>query len=283
MVRTCSLLKMLNGGKNFHIRSIFLLFIGLGCSADETVPQVKNCRIGEMYFSTPQRYSYMFGYNDDGTLKSITSPNYTSRLDYKDGRVNTIELLVGGNREVITFEYPSENEITWTSSKQYNGVTRQYYLYHTGDKVDSLKVVDPENLPLQEYAEYRSKVTYTNNNVVSIYSSSECCTNNFKNIENDNGLNPVTLLRQSTGVFNGYDILGYEFFGFMPEMLSLNNPTRYIQEYTQINETGTSTRNMVREFEYTYAQQGSYPIELSQYVDGTLNGSTYHFVYENCN
>lgn len=259
--------------------STLLFFLIIGCSKDDDGPVIKNCRIREMFFETTTRYAYIFDYHDDGKLKSVTSPNYTSTWDYIDGQVATITLSLGNDRETISFEYPSANLITWTSSKQFNGVTRQFYLYRHGDQVDSLKVIDPENLPLQQYEEFHSKVSYSNNNVANIYSWSKCCTYNLTDIEYDNGLNPATLLRKSTGVFTGSDMLGYNFFGFTPEVLSVNNPIRYIQAYTQSG--GIATTRQI-EFQYTYSKQGGYPIALSEFVDGNLNGSAYHFVYENC-
>lgn len=247
---------------------LIVLTLPLGCDDDSDNPVVKNCRIKEMYFDSPNNYTFKFQYNKDGTLNSITTPNISFSYTYENGKLNTIAANSGGNVVTLTYEYPTDKLITWTSSSGNNRINK---LYHTGDKVDSLIVIDtPIGAPSVEFYSYPK---YTGNNVESVNSSGGCCVYDISEVEYDNGKNPATLLRKSVGAFTGMDILGYEFFRFTPDQLSENNPTRYKM---------TGSYNALVEFEYTYATQGSYPLTVSKYYDGNLDGFVVNFVYENC-
>ena len=252
------------------LRTFYLLVVlalPFGCDDDPDGPVVKNCRIKEMYHDTPSNYTFKFHYNSDGTLNSITSPKVSMRYNYENGKIKTI---VGeGSMGTVTYEYPTDKLITWTSSSfDY----RIYKLYHTGDKADSM-IVNDEAQNGQPALEFHSYPNYVANNVESVNSSGGCCVYYIGDVEYDNGLNPASLLRKSVGAFTGQYIMGYEFFSFRPDQLSENNPTRY---------KISGSYNALVEFEYTYATQGSYPLTLTQYNDGMLNGSTVNFVYENC-
>jgi len=246
---------------------IVLLFI-FGCDDDSEDPVVKNCRIKEMYHDGPSQYTYKFHYNNDGSLNSIASPNISWSYEYQNGKLKTIVVKTASNVGTVTYQYPTDKLITWTSSSADN---RIYKLYHTGDKVDSMIVSDAPTgqTPLEFY----SYPTYVANNVQTVNSGGGCCVYDIADVEYDNGLNPATLLRKSTGAFTGQDMMAYEFFNFSPDQLSENNPTRYKM---------SGSNSALFEFEYTYAKQGSYPLTVSEYYDGTLNGMTTNFVYEHC-
>ncbi len=253
-------------------RTFFLLLVlvlPFGCDDDSDDNAVKNCRIKEIYFDAPGNYTYTFHYNGDGTLNSITSPNVSMSYSYENGKLKTIVQDIGGNLGTLTYEYPTDKLITWTSSSlDY----RIYKLYHTGDKADSM-IVNDDAQNGQPALEFHSYPEYVGNNVKTVNSNGGCCVSYIEDVEYDNGLNPVSLMRKSVGAFTGQDIMNYEFFSFRPDQLSENNPTRY---------TMSGSYNALVEFEYTYATQGSYPLTLSQYYDGTLSGFKFNFVYENC-
>jgi len=247
---------------------LIVLALPFACDDDSDGPVVKNCRIKEMYYDDVSNYTFQFHYNSDGTLNSITSPNLLSRYKYENGKLKTIVRNIVGNVETLTYNYPTDKLITWTSSSMDN---RIYKLYYTGDKADSMIVNDAQTG--QPSLDFYSYPKYVANNVKTVNSSGGCCVYYIGDVEYDNGLNPASLLRKSVGAFTGQDMMVYEFFSFRPDQLSENNPTRYKM---------SGSYNALVEFEYTYATQGSYPLTISQYYDGDLNGFTTNFVYENC-
>lgn len=234
--------------------------------ADE--PAVRNCRIKEMVVDSPDPYIYRFRYNSDGTLKSVTSPNYSADYKYEGGRLKTISIDIVGSRKVISYEYPAERLMTWTSTATEN---RIYNLYHTSGKIDSLIVTDaPDGQPRTDFHSYP---VYSGNNVSAVHSGGGCCVYEISEVEYDNGRNPASLLRASTGVFTGRDLFSYEYFDFAPEQLAENNPARY-------DISGSYNRSV--SFMYSYATQGSYPLRIAKYYDGNLDNYGYNFVYEHC-
>lgn len=256
------------------ILNFFVLL--LSCSTDDG-ETIRNCRIKEMYhlYGNGQRYTFSFQYDRLGRLNKINSPNQTLTYKYSQDKLEYITITNLNGISTVKFEYPSTNLTRWkyTQSSPFPSL-REYSVYHKNNLVDSLLVIDPEN-ENQTYNEYPSWVTYNDNNVSKILTFTPCCKLEIKEIEYDNGLNPALLLMQSTGIYTGYYFRDYYFLNFTPEMLSINNVSRYAEI-----RSSDFTNELVREFRYTYGFT-QYPIEIEEIVNGQSNGKTF-FVYDNC-
>lgn len=267
----------------FFAKIVLLLICVIGCD-QENGPETKSCRIKEMSLGNGTQYTFTFNYRRDGKLNSITTPNGKFLYEYDDqNRIKKITTQFGANDQVVEYEYPQANVTKWTSSMFDADTPVEFYLYHNGDKADSLKVIYPEK-EQQPFTIFRSNPSYLAQNIKGIVNTSDPCCNDYtiEGIEYDEGLNPQFLMRQSTGAFAGYDILNYIFFGFYPQNLSYNNVTRYTMKTVSHTGTSYSFRTQYLTFEYAYSAAGSYPDQITAYVDGSMNGSPVNFVYENC-
>lgn len=271
--------------KSFLVVCFAILFSGsiLSCSEDDEESEPVSCRISEMYFVNPP-YSFKFSYHSNGKLDKVSSPNFNLIFHFQGGRVDkVVGESKGSADEILTYEYPKDGMARMTSSLLVNGMIRLYEIFYTGDKLDSVILTDPAN-PSTGDPEFKIvwRFSYINRNVSMITSASPFYIDTIRNIQYDNGLNVASLLRESTGLFNGSDILSFAPFGPMPEQLSFNNPVSYdFDRYSKADDFQFKYTTYYV-FEYEYPKEPSYPIELSKYFNGNLSGSKYHFVYEGC-
>jgi hypothetical protein len=255
----------------------------LSCSGDDGESGPVNCRIKEMYFVDPS-YSFKFSYQSNGELKKISSPNVSQTFQFQDGRVNKVIIeSTGSDDEILSYSYPKEGMATMTSSVPVNGMTRLYEIFYTGDQLDSVKLTDPAN-PNTGDPELKIswRYTYIEGNVSMITSVSPSYIDTIRNIQYDDGLNASSLLRQSTGLFSGGDILLFAPFGPRPEQLSFNNPATYDYDRYSKADDFKSKVTFHYSFEYEYPKAPSHPIELSNYVNANFSGTKYYFIYEGC-
>lgn len=260
---------------------IFFIVTVLFCCSEDNLEIVQNCRIKELLMAN--EYSYSFSYYNDGRLKSITSPDYSSLFEYSNEKLTKVNIVNNEIVETVTLLYPSDTVVIWGGTFYSQGTYREYTLHHHENKVDSLIIIYPEILAKQSYSKHMLTVEYENNNVMKMSYKGKGYELIYKDFQYDQQVNSFSMLTSSSGgIPIACFIPGFDFQNLRAENLSENNPTRYTEEFVSNPEGDPTFSEMSREYEYQYSENGKYPIMFNQDFMGSPFGVDNYLIYENC-